>query len=155
VPEPGQQSAEQPTPICAVPRRSLSSAPFVVTLVAALFAVNLIGYMPELVLAYRDYNGISRAGLQVVEEAGLEQAPQRLVELARIERLARANGEVALDRAGLDPLVAFGDDATDRVASLRQSRPGQEGQDQQQGNSNGPKQRGPARAHQLHPGLPR
>ena len=68
------ESAQQPEPPCIEPRRGLSSAPFVVTLVAALFAVNLIGYMPELVLAYRDYNGISRAGLQVVEAAGLEQA---------------------------------------------------------------------------------
>ena len=45
-----------------------------VTLVAALFAINLVGYMPELVLAYRDYNGVSRDGLRVVQEAGLDQA---------------------------------------------------------------------------------
>ena len=41
---------------------------------AALFAVNLVGYMPELVLAYREYNGVSRAGLRTVQEAGLDQA---------------------------------------------------------------------------------
>jgi hypothetical protein len=59
----------------AIPATSgLSGAPFVVTLVALLFAINLVGYLPDLVLAYRDYNGISRAGIETVEAAGLEQA---------------------------------------------------------------------------------
>lgn len=65
---------EPPAPIDVAPRRALSAAPFVAALVAALFAINLVGYLPELVLAYRDYNGVSRAGLRVVEEAGLDQA---------------------------------------------------------------------------------
>jgi len=67
-------SAIEPLPEPIESRRVLSAAPFVVTLVAALFAINLVGYMPELVLAYRDYNGVSRAGLNVVQEAGLDQA---------------------------------------------------------------------------------
>jgi hypothetical protein len=62
-------------------RPGLSSAPFVVVLVAALFAINLMGYLPELVPAYREYNGISPNGLEAVEaglavagDAGLEPA---------------------------------------------------------------------------------
>jgi hypothetical protein len=69
----GKATVELP-PLLLTPRRGLSAAPFVVTLVAALFAINLVGYMPELVLAYRDYNGVSKAGLRVVQEAGLDQA---------------------------------------------------------------------------------
>ena len=73
-PAPGQRSDRAAEPVLLEPRRGLSAAPFVVTLVAALFAINLVGYMPELVLAYRDYNGVSRDGLRVVQEAGLDQA---------------------------------------------------------------------------------
>lgn len=51
----------------------LSSAPFAVVLVAALFAINLVGYLPELVPAYQEYNGIGPSGLQAVE-AGLAAA---------------------------------------------------------------------------------
>jgi len=56
------------------PAHAMSSAPLVVTLVAALFAVSLIGYLPEVLLAYSDYNGVSRRSLAVVEDAGLQQA---------------------------------------------------------------------------------
>jgi len=52
----------------------ITGAPFVVTLVALLFAINLVGYLPQVLLAYRDYNGISRQNLALVEEAGLQQA---------------------------------------------------------------------------------
>ncbi|MGE3909794.1 MAG: hypothetical protein AB7K36_10595, partial [Chloroflexota bacterium] len=55
-----------------VPR--LTSAPFVVTLLAALLATNVVGYLPDLILAYQDYNGVSRANVRIVEQAGLEQA---------------------------------------------------------------------------------
>lgn len=53
---------------------ALTAAPLVSLLVALLVAVNLVGYLPDLVLAYRDYNSISRARLALVEEVGLENA---------------------------------------------------------------------------------
>ena len=66
--------ATDEVPIAAGPviRPGLSSVPLVAVLVVALFAMNLVGYLPELVLAYRDYNGISPAGLKAVSEAGFE-----------------------------------------------------------------------------------
>jgi hypothetical protein len=67
-------SDEPPAPVGSTVSRRLSAAPFVVLLVAALFAIDLIGYMPDVVLAYRDYNGVSRADLRVVEEAGLKRS---------------------------------------------------------------------------------
>jgi hypothetical protein len=58
----------------AVSIPAMTSAPLVVTLVAALIAVNLVGYLPDMLLAYRNYNGINRQNLAVVEEAGLQHA---------------------------------------------------------------------------------
>jgi hypothetical protein len=55
-------------------RGGLTSAPLVAGLVAALFAVNVVGYLPDLVLSYRDYNDVSPAARKVVQEAGLEKA---------------------------------------------------------------------------------
>ena len=63
-----------PVQTYVTPRRPMSGAPFVIALVVALFAVNTVGYLPDVVLAYRDYNGVSRAGLEVVQDAGLERA---------------------------------------------------------------------------------
>lgn len=75
-PKSGEISAERgpaapPPPDAAT---ALPGLPFVVTLVAVLFAVGLVGYLPETLLAYRDYNGVSRANLAVVEAAGLQDA---------------------------------------------------------------------------------
>jgi hypothetical protein len=84
---------ETPTPAEPLPVRGgsdeplvqpLSSVPFVVVLVVALFAINLAGYLPQLVLAYRDYNGVGPGGLKTVQ-AGL----------------------AAADAAGVDPALVF------------------------------------------------
>lgn len=70
---PAEQAQPAPEPFRA-PVPALSSAPLVVALVAALFAINLVGYMPEVVLAYHDYNGISRAAIETVQAADLGEA---------------------------------------------------------------------------------
>ena len=41
---------------------------------AAQLTINVAGYLPELILAYRDYNGVSHQNLQIVEQAGLQNA---------------------------------------------------------------------------------
>jgi hypothetical protein len=80
--EEAEERAKEPQPVAGgsdepedvvlpVIRPGLSSVPAVVVLVLALFAIDLVGYLPELVLAYRDYNGISPAGLQAAQ-AGLQ-----------------------------------------------------------------------------------
>jgi hypothetical protein len=70
----------------------LSGVPLVFVLVVALFAINLVGYLPQLVPAYRDYNGIGPGGLKTVE-AGLAAAD--------------AAGLAAADAAGLEPALVF------------------------------------------------
>ncbi|MCC7370423.1 MAG: hypothetical protein IT306_18510 [Chloroflexi bacterium] len=54
--------------------QGLSGVVFAAVLLTLLFAINVVGYLPEIILAYRDYNGVSRQNLQLVEQAGLEQA---------------------------------------------------------------------------------
>lgn len=81
-PQPVAGGSDEPeAAVLPVFRPGLSSVPAVVVLVLALFAINLVGYLPELVLAYRDYNGISPMGLQTIQaglklndEAGLQPA---------------------------------------------------------------------------------
>lgn len=50
----------------------LTAAPIVALFAATLIAVNLIAYLPDVVLAYHGYNGISRDGLRAIEEGGLQ-----------------------------------------------------------------------------------
>jgi hypothetical protein len=74
-------SDEPEEAVLPVVRPGISSVPAVAVLVLALCAIDLVGYVPQLVLAYRDYNGISPAGLQAVaaglnanDEAGQQPA---------------------------------------------------------------------------------
>ncbi|MCC6175471.1 MAG: hypothetical protein IT305_09240 [Chloroflexi bacterium] len=57
----------------ARPLRPSALSP-VSALLAILFALDLVTFLPDSLLAHRGYNGISRAGLATVEEAGVQQA---------------------------------------------------------------------------------
>src|SRR5439155_509977 len=65
---------EAPTVAVPAPAQRLTAAPFVALLIVWLVAVDLVGYLPDVVLAYSGYNGVSRTGQRIVEEAGLHQA---------------------------------------------------------------------------------
>jgi hypothetical protein len=54
--------------------RGLTSVPLVVVVMAVPMTINVVGYLPKLILAYRDYNGVSRQNLQIVEQAGLQNS---------------------------------------------------------------------------------
>jgi hypothetical protein len=75
-PEPDTVSPAEasPTLVTKGPARRLTAAPFAALLIAWLVAVDLVGYLPDVVLAYNGYNGMSRAEQRLVEDAGLHQA---------------------------------------------------------------------------------
>ena len=72
--EPESTHAPPATPPAAEKVSRLTAAPVVGVLAATLVTLNLVAYLPDVVLAYHGYNGISRDGLRLVEEAGLRQA---------------------------------------------------------------------------------
>jgi hypothetical protein len=55
-----------------VPR--MTAAPIVAVFAGTLIALNLTAYLPDVVVAYHGYNGVSRDSLRLVNEAGLHQA---------------------------------------------------------------------------------
>ena len=55
-------------------KRLLTARPAVLVLLIGVIAGNVLGYLPAIVGASRGYNGVSRARLDVVEQAGLANA---------------------------------------------------------------------------------
>src|SRR5207247_2647823 len=74
LPPPPSAGGDSSDAVAGLMPRRLTATPPVALLMVWLISTNLVGYLPDVVLAYTGYNGVSRAGLRTAEDAGLHQA---------------------------------------------------------------------------------